>query len=199
MSLTISYNSSLVIDSLFDYAVGKDVAVVGLYCDFLAQHEQSTTNILGTMLKQLAGRGGIPKHIRGAFQKAKNEFSGCGLQLPDMIDILTETVTSLPRLLICLDALDECTPKNRRELLESLREIVRVSPGARVFLTGRPHIDDEIARYFSKALRIPLSPTHGDIISYLEMRLDSDTDPNAMDDGLRADIMRIVPENISER
>jgi len=30
------------------------------------------------------------------------------------------------------------------------------------------------------------------------MRLDGDTDPNAMDEELRADIMRIIPEKISE-
>ena len=170
---------------------------MGLYCDFHAQQEQSTTNMLGAMLKQLASRGGISKHTREAFKKAKKEFGGRGLQLPDMLNILKKAVASL-RLFICIDALDECTPKNRRELIESLREIVRVLPGARVFLTGRPHIDDEIVTCFSKALRIPLSPTHRDIRSYLERRLDSDTDPKAMNDELRADIIRIIPEKISD-
>ena len=171
---------------------------MGLYCDFHAQQEQSTTNILGAMLKQLASGGGISNLTREAFKKAKKEFGGRGLQLPDMLNILKQTVASLRRLFICIDALDECTPKNRRELIESLREIVRVLPGARVFLTGRPHIDDEIVTCFSNALRVPLSPTHGDIISYLERRLDSDTDPKAMDDELRADIIRIIPEKISD-
>ena len=171
---------------------------MGLYCDFLAQQEQSTTNMLGAILKQLASRGGIPEHTRKAFQKAKKEFGGRGPRLHDMVDMLKNVMTSLPRLFICIDALDECTPKHRRELVESLREIIRVSPRARVFLTGRPHIDDEIVGYFSKALRIPLNPTHADIMSYLKMRLYGDTDPNAMDDQLRADIMRIVPERVSE-
>ena len=133
----ISYNSSLVIDSLCDQAEGKDIAVVGLYCDFLAQEEQSTANMLGAMVKQLANRGGIPKHTREAFQKAKKEFGGRGLRLLDMIDILKKAITSLPRLFICIDGLDECTTKHRRDLMESLQEIVRVSPGPRVFLTGR--------------------------------------------------------------
>ena len=154
--------------------------------------------MLGAMLKQLASRKGIPDHTRKAFQKAKKEFGGRGLQLSDMADTLKKTISSLPRLFICIDGLDECTSKHRRELLESLREIVRVSPGARVFLTGRPHIDDEIMKCFSKALRIPLSPTHGDINNYLEMRLESDSIPDAMDDELRADIIRIVPEKVSE-
>ena len=171
---------------------------MGLYCDFLAQQEQSTTNILGAILKQLVSRGGISEHVREAFQKAKKEFGSRGLLLSDMVEILRRAIVTLPRLFICIDALDESTAKHRRELLGSLREIVRVSPNTRVFLSGRPHIDHEIVKFFSEAVRIPISPTHGDIQSYLEMRLDGDTDPNAMDDELRADIMRIIPEKISE-
>ena len=172
---------------------------MGLYCDFLAQQEQSTTNILGAMLKQLASRGGIPRHIREAFQRAKKEFGGRGLLLPDMVEIVKKTITSLPRLFICVDALDESPSKHRLELLESLQEIVWGSPNTRVFLTGRPHIDSEIVKCFSEAFRIPLSPTHTDIMSYLEMRLKVDTNPRAADDKLRADIMKIIPEKISGR
>jgi len=153
--------------------------------------------MLGAILKQLVSRGGIPWHIREAFQNAKNEFGGRGLLLPDMVDMLKKTITSLPRVFVCIDALDESTAKNRRELLEAMREIVRVSPNTRVLLTGRPHVDDEIVKCFSEALRILLSPTRADIESYLEMRLHGDTDPSAMDDELRADIMRIIPEKIS--
>ena len=170
---------------------------MGLYCDFHARQEQSTINMLGAILKQLASRGGIPEHIREDFQKAQKEFGGRGLLLPDMVDIL-KTTTSLPRLFICIDALDECTPKHRRELLVSLRDIFQVSPAARAFLTGRPHINDEIVRYFSEMVQITLSPTHSGIQSYLKMRLDGDTDPNAMDKELRADIIRIIPEKISK-
>jgi len=172
--------------------------VVGLYCDFLAQHEQSTANMLGAILKQLANRGGIPEHIKEAFQEAKKEFGGRGLRVPDMVEILKKSTASLPRVFICIDALDECTAKHRRDLLESLREILRMSPNLRIFLTGRSHIDDEIAKSFGKTLRIPLSPAHADIKRYLEMRLGGDTDPYAMGDELRADIMRIIPEKISD-
>ena len=171
---------------------------MGLYCDFLAHHEQSTTNMLGAMLKQLVSRGGILQHIREAFRKAKREFGGRGLLLPDMVEILKKSITSLPRLFICIDAVDECTPKHRRDILDAMQEIVRVSPNTRVFLTGRPHINDEIVKHFAQAVRIPLSPRKGDIESYLEMRLDGDPDPNTMDDELRTDIMKIIPEKISE-
>ena len=186
------------IDRLCDEAGGKDIAVVGLYCDFLSQQEQSTTSMLGAILKQLVSRGEIPEHIREAFQKAKKEFGGRGLRLPDIVEIMKRAVTAFPRVFICIDALDESTPKHRRELLESLREIVRVSANMRLFLTGRPHVGDEMMKYFCKVVRIPVSPRRDDIRSYLEMRLDSDTDPDVMDDELRADIMRVIPEKVAE-
>ena len=186
------------IDTLCDQARGKEVAVVGFYCDFLAQQEQSTTSMLGAILKQLVGRGGISEHIREAFQEAKKEFGGRGLRLPDLVEIMKKVVTALPRVFICIDGLDESTPKHRRGLLESLREIIRVSANTRLFLTGRPHIGDEIMKCFGKVVRIPISPTRDDIRNYLKMRLDSDTDPDVMDDELRADIMRVIPEKVSE-
>jgi len=188
-----------VIDSLCDQARGKYIAVVGLYCDFLAQQEQSTTSMLGAILKQqLISRGRIPEYIQQTFQEAKKEFGGRGLRLPEIVEIMKKAITALPRVYICIDALDESTPKHRRELLESLREIIRVSANTRLFLTGRPHVEDEIMKCFGNLVRIPISPTRDDIRSYLEMRLGSDTDPDVMDDELRADIMRVIPEKVSE-
>jgi len=187
-----------VIDRLCDQAEGKDIAVVGLYCDFLSHQEQSITNMLGAILKQLSRRGEIPKDIREAFQKAREEFGGRGLQLSDLVEIMKKVIASLSRVFICIDALDESTPQHRQELLQSLQEIVRGSRNTRIFLTGRPHIEDEIMGSFGKVVRIPLSPTRDDIESYLEMKLSRDTDPYAMDDELRADIMRVIPEKTSK-
>jgi len=188
----------VVIDSLCERAGGKGIAAVGLYCDFLTQQEQSSTSMLGAILKQLVTRGGIPDHIREAFRKAKNEFGGRGLRVPDLVEILKKVVTSFPLVAICVDALDESAPLHRWELLESLREIVLASGNTRIFLTGRPYIEDEIMKCFSKVAMISLSPTQDDVKSYLEMKLSRDTDLYAMDDELRADIMRVIPEKISE-
>ena len=186
------------VDSLHDQAAGKGIAVVGLYCDFLAQQEQSAPSMLGAILKQLVSRGGIPEHVREAYQTTRNKFGHRGLRLPDMIGILKKAITMLQRIFVCIDALDELAPKHRREFLKSLQEVLRVSPNMRILLTGRPHIDDEIAGFLGQAVRIPVIPTQDDIKSYLEMRLDGDTTPKAMDSELRADIMRVIPEKISE-
>jgi len=69
-----------------------------------------------------------------------------------------------------------------------------------VFLTRRPHIDDGTVGCFSEAVRRPVSPTHAEIRSYLEMRLGCQcgANRNAMDDQPQADIMGMVPEGITE-
>ena len=155
-------------------------------------------NMLGAILNQLLERDGIPEPLRRVFRKGKRGFGGRALQLSDLVGILGTTIASLPEVFICIDGLDECLPKNRRELLESLRDIVRASPTTRVFLSGRPHIRDEVEGYFTEAVMIAIVPTIGDIKRYLEMRLDRDSTPRAMDHYLRAKILTVIPRNISQ-
>ena len=190
--------SSLVIDWLCDQVCSRDIAVVGLYCDYLAQEQQSATNMLGAILRQLLERDGIPESLREIFRAGKRGFGGRAIQLSDLVKILKTTIASLPGVFICIDGLDECLQKNRRELLESVRDIMRSSPTTRVFLSGRPHIRDEIERYFAEAIMIVVTPTIKDIERYLEMRLDRDPTPNAMDRNLRSEIMRVIPRKISQ-
>ena len=184
------------IDWLCDQVHDRDVAVAGLYCDYLAQEEQSAVNMLGAILNQLLERDGIPEPVREAFRKGKRGFGGRAVQLSNIVRMLKTTVTSLPEVFICIDGLDECPPKNRQGLLESLRDIVRASPATRVFLSGRPHIRDEIKRYFTAAIMILLRPTIGDIERYLKRKLDRDIISHAMDDNLRAQIMNVIPRKI---
>ena len=190
--------SSLVIDNLCDRAAEESIVVAGLYCDFLFQQEQTTINIMGAILKLLVSRGGIPNYIRKAFQKSKTEFGGRGPLLGDLMEMLRIAIASLPQVFICLDALDECLPKYMPELLESLRDIVRESPRTRIFLTGRPHVGGDIQRYFSKVVVIPISPNPNDIRNYVKVRLDRDTEPEAMSNDLRVDIVRVIMEKISD-
>ena len=198
MSLTARNTSSLVIDSLCDQVGEKNIAVAAFYYDFVSQQEQTMNNIVGAILKQLVGRGGITKDLREAFQKAKKEVGGRGPRLADLMGMLRTTIASLPRVFICVDALDECLPKCLPELLGSLRDIVRESPSTRIFLTGRPYVWEDIQRYFSKAVVIPINPNRDDIRNYVEMRLDRDAEPEAMSSDLRADIVRVILKKISD-
>jgi len=187
-----------VIDNLCDQAKKEDIAVACLYYDFLAQQEQTIANMMGAILKQLVGRGDIPDDVREAFQEGKKEIGGRGLRHADIVGMLRTAIASLPQVFICIDALDECLPKNLLELLESLRDIVRESPKTRIFLTGRPHVGEAIQGYLPKAVVLPISPNTKDIRNYLEMRLDRDVEQEAMDNDLRADIVSSILDKMSD-
>jgi len=126
------------------------------------------------------------------------EFGGREPRLAKLMGMLSIAIPLLPRVFICLDALDECLPKYLPELLESLRDIVRECPRTRIFLTGRPHVREDVQRYFSKVVVIPVSPNRDDIKDYVERRLDRDAEPEAMSNDLRADIVRVILEKISD-
>ena len=191
--------SSLVIDSLCDRAGDQEVAVACLYFDFAAQKEQSPASMLGAVLKQIvSGLEKVPKGIAQAYEKQKKVIGGRGPQLDEIVKMLQATAGERPTF-ICIDALDECVAKYRVKLLDSLNQILQRSPGTRVFVTGRPHIQAEVGNRLSgRVITIRITPRKLDIISYLHTRLDEDTRPDAMDNSLKADILRKIPEDISE-
>jgi len=68
-----------------------------------------------------------------------------------------------------------------------------------VFVTGRPHIRDEIEeRLPGQVISVSVTPRKADIITYLRARISEDETPEAMDASLEADILDKIPENVSE-
>jgi len=199
ISLTASITSSLVIDSLYRQASEEDTAVVISYCDYQERHQQTTTNMIGSILKQLVVKDDIIMgSVLKAFQKAKNECSGRRLCLPDLLGILKESIASLPQVFICIDALDELVAEELPELLLSLEGIVQEQPSVRVFLTGRPYVGTQIATHFTKAVTVKITPKQDDIRKYLQRKFKMDREPREMDDSLRTDIIETIRGSISQ-
>ena len=191
--------SSLVVDRLCDQARGQYTAVTCFYFDFAARKEQSVTNMLGSLLKQVVGgMANVPEEISRAFQDERMALGGRGPRLPDMVKML-QTITSEMPIFVCIDALDECAAAHRVTLLDSLKQILEKSPRARIFIIGRPHIRDEIEkRLAGRVVSVSVSPSREDIVGYIRIRLDKDETPDAMDESLAADIMEKIPETMSE-
>jgi len=191
--------SSLVIDALCDSVDGDDVAVACVYCDSHTHKEESAAGVLADLVKQLAlGVESIPEEIKKAFKRANREVDSRALRLPEIHTMLVESLSSLRRGFICIDALDEFPSNHRPELWESLQLIVRECPNTRLFITGRPHIREEVRKYFPGHHDLPpIKPTSEDIREYITMRLKRDPEPDAMNAGLEADILRIIPDKFS--
>ena len=199
MRLNNKNDSSLVIDRLCDQENADKVAVLCVYCDFNAQDEQTATGVLGALLKQIVSAlEPVPNQVQKAFENSKRGAGGRRLLLPDILEMLAESLSFLWRVFICIDALDEFPAKHRPELWESLQQIVVKCPNTRLFLTGRLHIRHEVQKYFpNTAEMLPISSRTHDIGLYLKMRLRRDPELDAMDKELEADILRIIPGVVS--
>jgi len=193
-------NSSLVIDKLCDEAAGEgDTSVMCFYFDFAARNEQSPMNMLGSLLRQLgSGLGGIPEAIAQDFQKQKKGIGGRGLQVPGIMKMF-QAIAATKRMIICIDALDECVPEHRMVILESLRQILRGSSNTRLFMTGRPQVRSEVEKWLDGAVNsISIRPTEDGVIRYLYDKLRKDTTPEIMSSTLEVEIMKSIPEINSE-
>ena len=197
--LTYRGVSSLVVDRLCDQARGQGTAVACFYFDFAARKEQSVTNMLGSLLRQVVGGiEKIPEEISQAFQEQKKVIGGRGPRLPDIMKMLQNIISSLPTF-VCIDALDECAAVNQVKLLNSLQQILEKSPRTRIFIIGRPHIRTEVEKRLARrVISVSLGPSKDDIVEYLRARLGEDVTPDAMDESLEAEILQKIPESMSE-
>ena len=189
----------MVVDYLCDRVMEPDMAVACFYYDFASREAQSPTNMLGSLLKQLlSGLGAIPMEVAQKFRSQKKAIGGRRLQLPDIVKMCT-AVSSLQRTFICVDALDECVPRDRLEVLDALEQILRGSSNTRMFMTGRSHIQGVVERGLGgRTISVSIRSKENDIITYLRVRLRKDTTPEAMNSFLENDIMNSILEDISE-
>ena len=197
--LTSCDDSSLVVDKLCDQTGEQHTAVTCFYFDFTAQKEQTATGMLGSILKQvISGTERVPEDIWRALQEQKRTVSGRKPQLGDIVKIL-QLITSSQRTFMVIDALDESTAVQRFRLFDSLKDILEKSPGARIFVTGRPHICPEIEiRLAGRVTSVSLGPAREDIVQFLRARLREDETPDAMDESLEAEILERIPGTISD-
>ena len=197
--LTSDKISSLVIDTLHDQARGRNIAVLCFYCDFQTQKEQSAVNMIGDLLRQANWEAaGTQPEIQIAFKESKRR--GCqGLKLPDMLQLLVKVISSIDRVYICVDAVDELLPQDQLEFLGALRQILQDAPNTRLFLTARPHARVELDKYLTKgAFIIHIVVDQGDITKYLRWKMDHDEDPDLMTENLQKDIMKTILTKTSE-
>ena len=192
-------DSSLVIDTLCKQAVERNAGVACFYFDFATQEEQPPAVILGSMLKQVVGGlDKVPERIAKAFRDRGKVIGGQRLPLGEIVEFLQD-IASSQFTFLCIDALDECPPRYRIKLLDSLNKILQTSPGARIFLTGRPYIRAEVDKHLSgRAATRSITPIRNDIVVFLREKLKEDTIPDAMDESLEEEIIQNITKMVSE-
>jgi len=172
--------------------------VTCFYFDFADRKEQSVTSALSSILRQVVGGlERIPEEISRSFREGRNTIGGQGPRLPDTMKMPQAITSSLPTF-ACIDALDVCAVLDRVKLLNSLQQTMETSPGTRIFIIGRPHVQDEIKRFLAgRVATVSVSPGRGDITEYLRIRLGENPTPHAMNKNLELEILEKIPKTMS--
>lgn len=146
---------------------GQDVAITYLYCNYKEQTDQTSVNLVSSILKQLAENNPaicdqldllyeqhLPRKTRASF----GEISKA----------LESAITSFDRIFIVIDALDECLEETgaRSGLLECLGAFPNTPS---IMLTSRPHVHVEASFIDTKELKIVANDQ--DIETYLRARI----------------------------
>lgn len=162
-----------------------------MYCDYRDQHNQSISNIIGSFAKQLVSQArSIPVAVWEIYNEKAGQHEMINLESAEAI--FEHTIQCFDHVYICIDALDECQPEPRRQLLYFLKRLTGTT--LRLFMTGRPSVEDEIISTLRDIAisRIPIVAKEEDIRLCLSEKFDHDPYPEAMDDLLKMDIQNKI-------
>jgi ankyrin repeat domain-containing protein 50 len=122
-----------------------DEAVAMFYCNRVDPAARGTSlSVLRSLVRQLSTRPGDLDHIHPKIEALHHttRATASDLNIELCKDLILELVNLYPRTTIILDALDECDLASRRQILDTLAQVVdESSKPVRVFISSRPDVD----------------------------------------------------------
>jgi len=162
--------TSIVVEHLCaKFQNNTSVSIAYLYCNFRRQHEQTPTDLLASLLKQLVQElPSMPEIIKNLYEHHK--YKRTRPLFDEISKALHSVVANYSRAFIIIDALDELSASDgvrRRFLLEILN--LQAKTGASVFATSR--FIPEITREFKGSILLEIRASDGDVQRYLHGRM----------------------------
>ncbi|KAH0168703.1 purine and uridine phosphorylase, partial [Aureobasidium melanogenum] len=168
--------SSSIIEGLQQSSLVASAVLLYFYFDFTEVRKQSLDNALRSLLWQLTKRGGSSfREVEKLYESCKSGQNQTSTR--SLIRALESVLQTIGRVIIVVDALDECT--TRRDLLQWLAETAaKDSSDIQMIATSRKEYDIEVA--FNKWLKndvmlsIQQLEVDKDIQAYVHARIRSD-------------------------
>ena len=160
--------TAVVVDHLYAHKrANKDPCAIGiafLYCRREDAKSQTHESLLLSILRHFSR--GLPS-LHQDVRKLHQQHQGAGTRplVSEILRCLQSTLRMYGRAFIVVDALDECEPRCRSRLLDSLFQL-QEDHGVNLFVTTRPH--DGIESRFPKDSTLEIKADGTDIRRYLE-------------------------------
>ncbi|PTB57987.1 hypothetical protein M431DRAFT_77404, partial [Trichoderma harzianum CBS 226.95] len=161
--------TSIVVDYLVSKFRHGDVGIAYIYCNFHRHHEQSTGDLLASILKQLAETQPLlPESVTDLYNSHQSRRTRPSVD--ELYKTLQSIIASYSRVFIIIDALDECQTSNnsRIKFLFKLFDIQGESH-INIFATSRPI--PEVQEKFKESAVIEVRAHTDDVKNSLESQI----------------------------
>lgn len=159
--------ASLAVDHLQTIFKDEKVAVLCVFCSYTNQDNQTSVDLVASILKQVLRTTGVTDEIRKVYQDHQTHATRPGLT--KLSSLLQSSIATLPKVFIVIDGLDEC-PQTTRDTF--VREIPKLGSSAHLLITSRQSIS--IAREFPDAMYLELHASDTDLEVYIRSKTQQD-------------------------
>ena len=198
----LNCNRSKVIDSLQGLRRSSE-GLAYFYCNRFEEDRRKPDIILKTLVKQLSHLAdGSPlfEPVVSCYNaRMENGRLTEPLQLKEGRDLILQLTNICPQTTIVIDALDECEPKMRKELIKSIKQIVEESKNlVKVFISSRDEYD--IVTKFSAFVRIEAKDNSGDIRQYVNEKVaELIEDEDLLMGSVSSELMDLICSTLGDR
>ena len=149
------------VNYLWKHVQNTDIGVAYIYHNYKTQADQTTTNLVGTILKQLIQeRPSIVEPVAFLFDRHTERRTGPSFE--EIRTILRLVVSSYSKVYVVVDALDECLDHNgsRSQLLATLRDL---QSKGNLNLMATSRFIPEVAQRFSHSPVLEVRASESDV------------------------------------
>ncbi|KAJ5841875.1 hypothetical protein N7534_011705 [Penicillium rubens] len=153
----------------------KDEGFAFFYCDKTEATRGQPQSIFQSYVRQLSTSASNPESIQTQLKEIcqKSQEAGSTLRSGACKKQILESLNLYSKTTLVLDALDECGPESREELIDALRLFLRESKNTvKVFISSRPDPDIQSQLEGSISVSIQASNNQTDIQNFLEKELE---------------------------
>ncbi|KAI9766598.1 MAG: hypothetical protein M1840_006409 [Geoglossum simile] len=157
---------AITINYLLQTVQSNNIGVAYLYCNYKAQADQNTTNLLAAILKQLVqARPSMTEPVARLYDYHASRRTRPSLE--EIFSALQSILTNHLSVYLLIDALDECSDKEgtRSELLNKLYAL-QSKTDLHLMVTSR--FIPEIANEFKPALTLEVRASKADVKRFVE-------------------------------
>lgn len=151
--------------------------------------------ILCCLLRQCVESTSRPRLLHILKERYRTGNAAVDFNLNDVVDFLGQAIDDNLVSTVVLDALDECSPQNRQELIEQIKTLLqgRLRP-VKIIISSREALDISKTLGTYPDIHIEASRNQDDINSYVEVKIKEVLDRGLLLPGEEVAVTREIPQ-----